>query len=90
MTANRTIKYFKKFYYCRQHQKRVDKDHIDECSYIKGKVPNTLYNHWLNLIRFQKLDAKERQMIVEHFTTLQENIKQLENDETFITVDCKM
>ena len=46
--ANRTIKYFERFYYYRQHQKRVDKDHIDECSYTKGKVPNTLYNDQLN------------------------------------------
>ena len=91
VSAKRTINYFGKFHYCKQHEKIVDKNHIDDCIYLfnDGKDP-TFFNDRLNVIVLKQLDQKEYDEIVNHFKFLQGTLAQLIQDDVFVVVDRKM
>ena len=55
VSAKSTVKFFKRLHFCQAHKINVDKNHIDEFSYLGDDLNPTFYNDRLNVIGLREI-----------------------------------
>ena len=89
VSANPTLIHFGHKHACLEHRKIVDKDHIDECSFLQGAYPPRHFNDMIKGIALNNLPDKTYNLINKHYKELLLLIDEQETKGNFIPIkDC--